>query len=203
MSSQIPGQYINSVGGVLIITGFQGTTTPEWTDVNTLPADGGPSYWLDCLDWRLKIEAIFDDVTGTGSYGAVNRDQTAEDCQAEANVVVDQRYPPDMLVKYGFLAGKGSQVVNAGNSQFGFNLGVRAIFVQGCGTNYPSDKYLDWYWCPSVKLFMRGPVIDAGNKKDVRMPLGIRANARVFKMPAEYNVWTDYRAHLVLRGQTF
>jgi len=210
---QIPAQHINSVGGALVITPFGGAigglgnNTPEW-NINAafpLPASGAPSWWIDCADWQLTRQPIFDDVTDTGSYGAVNRDQTAEDWSLQANIIVDQRFPPDMIIRYGYPYNGVGLTKNVPTSLIGlgFNLGVRIALIQGCGVNYPVDAYLDFFWCPSAKLAQNGPIIDANNKKEVRMPIAGVGNARIFKMPAEYNNWLDYATHLSNRGQVF
>ncbi len=213
--TQIAGQFINSVGGMIVVTPFGGQTgqpgnrQPEWTN-NTSPVIPSPgnSVFLDAADWQLHRKPIYDDTTNTGSYGAVNRDITAEDWEMTGNIIVDQNRPPDMLLRYGFFAGKAigganNPVVSGGNSQFGFNLGVRIILIQGCGTNYPSDLTLDFFWSPSAKIGPNGPIIDAGNKKDVRMPIMAVGNARIFKLPAEVNLALDYNTHLEGRGQVY
>ena len=217
MPSQIPGQFISSVGGVLIVGPFGGIGGGSGRNTNTMIGGGvnpGSSCtpplpatnlvtWIDCQNWALNRIPIFDDVTGTGSYGGVNRDQTAEDWSANASIVLDQNIPVDMLLKYGVTVKKGTPIASTGHSQFYFNLGVELILVQGCGTNYPSNYSVDFYYCPSAKLSQNGPIIDAGNKKDVRMNVTMVGNARIFKMPAECNVLADYIAALILRGQVF
>lgn len=217
MPSQIPGQFINSVGGALIVGPYGGigggagrnTSTMIGAGINPgnncVPPAAVPNQvtWIDCTDWTLGIAPIYDEVTGTYSYGGVNRDKTAEDWGARANVVLDQRYPVDMLLKYGVIVGKGNALASTGGSQFYFNSGVELILVQGCGTNYPSNQTIDFYYCPSAKLSVNGPGIDAGNKKDVRYSVSIVGNARIFKLPAECNVLADYLGALAARGQVW
>lgn len=208
MSGQIAGSFITSVGGMIMFAPFQGNTTPEFSGNGSsgppaLPYTG-PGGYLDAANWRLNITTFLDDTTHTGSYGAQSMDRAAEGFTMSAEIIVQQTSPPDMLAKYGVFYQKGNTVPSSSVSQYGFNLGTRMLLIQGAGVNYPADNQaVDFWYAPSCKVEMDEPVIDANNKKMVRMAVRVRGNSRIFKLPAEAVLFTDYVTHLQNRGQVF
>ena len=212
--AQIAGQFITSEGGLIGFCPFggaigaNGNQTPEFTPgASCAPPDTNHAAYFDVADWTLTVHSFFDDVTHTGSYGAQSMEKTCEGFTLDANVIVDIRYPPDMLAKFGYPFVSGTPVPLAGAaypSNYALNLGCRMTLLQGSGYNYPVDlKALDFWYCPSVKIASVVPTIDANNKKMVRMAISVQGNARIFKMPAEFNALNDYITHLINRGQTF
>jgi hypothetical protein len=205
--TQIPGQFISSVGGLVGFAPYAGNRTPDWgSGVPAAPPSASQVTYLDVADWQLQITPFFDDTTNTGSYGAQNMDLVAEGFQAVMNVIVDQNRPPDMLAKYGVFTTKASPVSFNTISQYEFNLGTRLTLIQGAGANYPYDPNnvnQDFWWCPSVKRAQVTPIIDANAKKMVRMRITVQGNARIFKLPAEYQVLADYITHLASWNQVF
>ena len=212
--AQIAGQFITSVGGLVGFCPFggsigaNGNRTVEFTPSATCaPPSTTSANYFDAADWNVTINAFFDDVTNTGSYGAQSIERTCEGFSAEINVITDIRYPPDMLAKYGYPFVSGTPVPLATApypSNYAFNLGCRMTLIEGSGYNYPVDgQALNFWYCPSVKISSATPIIDANNKKMVRMSIKVEGNARIFKLPAEFNALNDYITHLANRGQVF
>ena len=207
--ANIAGNFITSVGGYVGFCPWLGNTTPEWTVGGGGPVPPTTSVVngvqiFDVADWELETIPFFDDTTHTGSYGAQSIDKVAEGFTATINAIVDQRYPPDMYAKYGFGFQNGTLVPANLAPGFDFNLGTRMTLVVGAGVSSPADGLqVDFYWCPSVKVATVRPTIDANNKKMVRMRVDVVGNAKLFKLPAEYQVFLGYQTHLQGRGSTF
>jgi hypothetical protein len=182
MQPWIPGGFL--IAGIGGFVNVQGVVGPNGSYV-----PGAVPVRLHVGRWAVNRIYRNEEVTHSGSYGAILRRRVGLDYQFRAEIPFDLRTPPDMLLE-------------SGNS-------VALTFWMGASESYPTDRAeynvasaisvmkRRCYWTPSALLDVATPVCDSTGTRIIRYDVQGSGNSLMFMLPDEID---QARAYLAYEG---